>query len=136
MGQVGKEKNRAFRVLSYRVVLVTFLPLVAAQIVSCSLNPTRTYTGMLMPRAGACDESARAILLRKNTRIQFVPKDGVIVLEGTLSGTEFTASRQLTDMDHVRYVLRFTGQLRGDHITGAYVTPRCRYDIDLAPSPG
>lgn len=133
---MGKEKIRQIGVLSHPLVLALVCAVLAVQIASCSADPTRTYTGSLVPRAGACDVSTRAVLLRNKSRVQFVPKDGVIVLEGTLVGIDIVASHQLIDMNHTPYSLRFTGQMRGDHITGSYVTPRCRYDIDLAPVAG
>jgi hypothetical protein len=133
---VGKEKIHQLGVLSQRLVLLAVFAALAVQAASCSSGGTLTYTGLLVPRAGACDASTRAVLLRKKSHVQFVPKDGVIVLEGSFSGNDFVASRQLVDMNHAPYSLRFTGQMHGDHIIGAYVTPRCRYDIDLAPASG
>ena len=133
---MGKEKNRKIGVLSHPFVLSQVLAVLAVQIASCSSDPTQTYAGSLVPRAGACDAGTRGVLLRNKSRIQFVPKDGVIVLEGTVSGVDIIASRQLIDMNHTPYNVRFTGQMRGDHIIGSYVTPRCRYDIDLAPASG
>jgi hypothetical protein len=136
LGQVGKEKIHRFGALSYRIVLTASFALLSAEIVSCAADQTLTYTGLLVPRAGACDTSTRAVLLRKKSRVQFVPSDGVIVLEGTSSGGEIVAQRKLVDMNHATYTLHFTGEVHGDHVSGAYVTPRCRYEIDLARRPG
>ncbi len=118
--------------LSYiRQSLLLTLPLAA-----CAGDPLITYTGTLTPTAGTCDATNRATLQRHGANLQFTPQDGVLVLDGTVSPAgAINASTTSTSMDRKPYHLTFTGQVAGNAITGAYVTPRCRYAVKLTAAP-
>jgi hypothetical protein len=101
-------------------------------VTACSPDLPRRYSGDLVPFAGTCDEGGRAVLDRAGSAIVFAPKEGVVTLSGRISSSgTVTAMRELPGMNHATYKLVFTGQLAGGGISGTYVTPRCRYNVQL-----
>jgi hypothetical protein len=139
VGLVGKEKMLHIRFSSYgrrwtvkRAAAAAIL-LVAA---SCAEGPPHEYSGKLTPIAGTCDPPGRAILTRTDNQIQFVPRDGVVILPGTIGASgQIEAALALRGTDRAASKLQFIGQLRGPRVAGTYTTPRCQYSVDLSAVP-
>jgi hypothetical protein len=111
-----------------RTPALILLPFLAA---GCSA-PTLNYAGTIRPVTGTCDPTSQAILTRRDTTIIFAPAAGTIMLRGQLNAAEtLTAGLTLTDPNKKPYQLTFQGTLQGKHIDGSYITPRCRYAVDL-----
>ncbi len=62
----------------------------------------------------------------------FAPQDGVLVLDGQISGNgDVSASLEVRGMNHAPYRLVFSARIQENRIVGTYVTPRCRYNVTL-----
>jgi hypothetical protein len=144
LGHLGKEKMHKLNLFSYHHqsaapirraaipnLAVPTLAISALALAACT-GSQETYVGTLKPRSGICDVLNRATLQRHGANIQFTPQDGVLVLDGTWSGTgQLTAAQQTIGMDRKPYTLQFTGQAANGTISGSYVTPRCHYEVNL-----
>ena len=108
--------------------LLVLMPMIAC---SCTAE-TMNYAGPLRPVAGTCDPTMQAVLTRRDTTIIFAPASGTLFLRGRLSDEKnLAASLLLTDPNKQPYHLTFQGVLDGNHVSGTYTTPRCRYAATL-----
>jgi len=137
LGSVGKEKMQQRCFSSYPRQSLRKWAAPSAVIIllgSCAAGPPSRYAGTLTPISGTCDQPGRAILTRTEHHVQFVPYDGVIILPGVISQAgEIRAALAARGTATPLVPLLFSGQVRGNRITGTYSTPRCRYAADLAP---
>ena len=116
------------------------LLVLAAALCACANNPTGTqgrWVGTVKPVAGTCDPVSQAVLTIEPGRTPpypalFSPTAGVLALQGTSDGTgQVTADLHVTGMNHQPYILSFAATRTGDTITGTYVSPRCRAEVEL-----
>jgi len=121
------------RLLSYIQQTPGLAPFWATAILAaCTSGLPSRFVGDLLPVAGSCDKGHRAVLTRAGSSITFLPQDGVLALDGQLSGNgEMSASLNLRGMNHAPYRLVFSGKVLENRIIGTYVTPRCRYNVTL-----
>jgi len=99
----------------------------------CAVQPT-TYSGDLTPVAGTCDPPARAVLVKRGQYVQFTPREGVLILDGKIAPDgATTASLDSPGANGKPYHLSLAATLTPSGISGVYVTPRCRYRVDLKP---
>jgi hypothetical protein len=135
LGQVGKEKMQAHGKKSDRVLTPGLTALLLAALSgasACSGTPTVTYTGEVRPLAGVCEPTQHGILTITGSAVQFGPSQGVTILKGRLgAGGTLTAASDAPGMDRKPYHLSLTSTVQGDAVTGTYVTPRCRYSVNL-----
>ena len=112
----------------------------AVALSACANNPTGLqgrWVGRVEPIAGTCDPASQAILTIETGRTPpyaaiFLPTAGVLTLHGTSNGTDqVAADLHITGMNHQPYVLSFTAARTGDSITGTYISPRCRAEVEL-----
>jgi hypothetical protein len=133
LGRLGKEKMQLKSFLSYLRQAAGLAPLCCVVLVACVPSLPNKFVGDLRPVGGSCDKGNRAVLTRAGSSVMFAPQDGVLVLDGRLSGKgEVSASLEVRGMNRAPYRLVFTGKVQEDRILGTYVTPRCRYDVTLA----
>ena len=121
LGQLGKENMRIYRIISLA------LPLYA-----CAADQPVTFSGQIVPQAGACDVAASAILIIRGTYVQFTPQEGILTLSGraTPDGA-IRANLDTQGADRKPYHLRLEAALAGQTIAGRYITPRCLYTVSL-----
>ena len=123
-----------------RRVLRICLLVPALALCACASNPTGLqgrWIGSVKPAAGTCDPASQAVLTIEAGRtppyaVMFSPTAGVLTLHGTSDGAnQVAADLRATGMNHQPYVLAFSGTRTGERITGTYVTPRCRSEVEL-----
>ena len=125
LGQTGKEKMHKLSLISQATIL--------ALLAACAADAPVTYAGTLTPQSGACDPTSRAVLIKRGRDLQFTPSQGVLILSGQVTPSGGIAAALSTPgADHKPYQLKLAATLAGDTITGAYLTPRCRYKVQLA----
>ncbi len=140
MGLLGKEIMQRFGFSSYcrrgprqsaGALVIVFL------FGGCAGGPPVRFVGTISPLSGSCDPPGRAVLTRTPGHVQFVPFDGVIILQGSISqaGT-IDASLAVRGTGTAPRRLQFNGQLQRTRISGTYITPRCRYLVELAAPAG
>lgn len=98
------------------------------------------YTGLMTPTGGAhCDPAAPAMLIlsSRSHAVSFIPGDGVLVIQGTIAADgSIGASLNTQPPGHPPFRLTLAAVLAGEHVTGTYLTPLCRYRLALAPAEG
>lgn len=133
-------KRIASRPVAGRGGIPSHLPVLAAILCACTNSPTGIqgrWVGTVKPVAGTCDPVSQAVLVIEASRTPpysalFSPTAGVLALQGTSDGTgQVTADLHGTGMNHQPYVLSFAGARTGDAITGIYISPRCRAEVEL-----
>ncbi len=116
------------------------LLVLAAALCACTNSPTGIqgrWVGTVKPVAGTCDPVSQAVLIIEAGRTPpysalFSPTAGVLALQGTSDGTgQVAADLHGTGMNHQPYVLSFAATRTGNAITGTYITPRCRAEVEL-----
>ena len=116
------------------------LLVLALALSACATSPTGMqgrWVGSVKPAAGTCDPASQAVLTIEIGRTPpyaatFSPTAGVLALHGTSDGADqVAADLHATGMNHQPYVLAFSGTRTGDTITGTYISPRCRSEVEL-----
>lgn len=127
---MGKQKANKAGIFSPALRAALALPLLA----SCAgANAPVNFRGKLTPVAGTCEPPGDALLIRRGRFVQFTPREGVLILEGQIAPDgSVSASLQTPGADRRPYRLTLRATLAGTSIKGEYVTPRCRYRVDLA----
>ncbi len=95
------------------------------------LSRETRYNGPVAPD-GACGTASQGTLSVRGNEFVFLPSDGVILIRGTVGADGAVAGTfTTTGADHKPYVMSFSGNIGGDHVTGRYVTPRCAFSVSL-----
>ncbi len=119
-----------------RLLSQSVLVLVTLALFGCSADAPVTYAGDLTPTAGTCDPPGRAVLIRRGHYIQFTPRQGVLILDGQVSPAgQIAAETTAPGADRKPYCLALSATLSGQTVSGTYVTPRCRYTVEMRAAP-
>lgn len=117
--------------VTYGLIALTLLALSAC--VSAPRGANGRWVGPVTPVAGTCDPAANGVLLVSPKSATFSPDNGILLLRGHADALDHvTADLRTIGMNHQPYVLSFEGTMRGDQITGTYLTPRCRASVTLS----
>lgn len=99
---------------------------------TCAAAAPGTYIGNLVPITGACDPPSRSVLIRHGSTVQFLPEDGVLILNGSIAPDGLiSAAQQTRNINNVPARLYLTARLTRDHVDGIFTTPSCRYTVTL-----
>jgi len=122
----------------FPAALAVSLISLSCALTACDGNSQAFYTGTLQPQGGTCDPPALATLQVRNNAILFVPRNGTVILHGSVSAAgALHAEATLPGMDHKPYRLTFNAPSAQTHtIEGQYLTPRCAYVITLKKTEG
>jgi hypothetical protein len=134
---MGKEKNHQNGIISYMRVWPPAIAALSLTMVAfaagCAAGRPDHFAGLLQPQTGTCDPPGLAELILHDTHVLFTPHEGIISLTGVLAADgSIRASVTASGMDHTPYRQTFVGNLAGDRVIGTYITPRCRYLVNLA----
>lgn len=104
----------------------------ALSLTACTTYTGTTYTGLLHPESGICDQAQMASLTFTGSKVLFAPTQGVLILPGTIDPAgHITAGSILPGATHSGYPVHFEGQRKGNEVNGTYRTPRCTYAIRM-----
>ncbi len=100
------------------------------------VTPNLRFTGPLTPQsASATCQPSRAMLQIRNGTMQFVPDEGIWVVEGGAEADGgLLGTRAAAGADRKGYATRFDGHWTRGHATGIYRTPRCSFTFEGSPA--
>ena len=108
-------------------------PLLVLALAACGVHPTHPF-GRWSGRVGdPCPGTA--LLDARHGEAVFVRDDGAQVLRGTATPDGQVSTRAETPgMNKKGFVQTFTGQIKGDEVTGTYASPRCTAPVTMHAS--
>ncbi len=134
---MGKKKIQGRWKKSYTWIFPPAALFAAACLAACAGGDPGPFAGSLRPTAGTCDPPGRAVLTIADSYVHFTPREGVITLDGRIAPNgAIEAQLASTTPDRHPYTLRCSGQMKGDKVTGTFVTPRCTYEANLSSRGG
>lgn len=104
---------------------------IAAAGCSVQTRSTQHYAGTLHASVPNCPPTD-ATLVVQDGRVVFSPSNATWILTGSVSQGRIEASANRPSFDHKTYATMLKATVTEAAVKGSYMTPSCKYDVDLA----
>ena len=128
-GAFGQRNNRVNVIMSSLLLMM---------LAACAAPNDGHFVGTVTTTQGICglgfdaQGKAQATLMVRGEAVQFIPSDGVLVLDGHVNGAgHVLAGSNATGADKKPFPQVFEGDRDGERVRGTFATPRCRASVDL-----